>query len=347
MHTCPNCFKDFELKSHIESNSIVTGNCDFCEAKSVSLIEIVELLDFFEEFFNIFEFDPNGENMADLIQGDWQLFKNKKIAQKFLHSLSLFINYPYNHEKERIIKVKYVPEIVENVSYWTKFKGEIKWQQRFVLPLENLKELGWDNFFGDKVEYKDNLSFFRARIHHKENQEAFDIKDMGCPEKENANGGRANPQGIPYLYLSKEQETTFYETRVLFKDEVSVGEFKVKTGEYVYLVDFTEKASAFVGFNNPDNLIRYTQKILLKQEISKDLSKPIRRYDSEIEYVPTQFICEFIRSMSKVDGIIFKSSLHANGNNIVLFNSKKVSCVSVKKYVVDSLKINTSFIRIK
>ncbi|MDA3892260.1 MAG: RES family NAD+ phosphorylase [Salinivirgaceae bacterium] len=339
MHTCPNCFKDLELIKYIESNSIVTGNCDFCGTKSALLLEIVELLDFFEDFFNVFEADTKGINMVDIIHNDWHLFKNKTVTKKFIQGLSLLIDYPYDHQKNRIVKVKYVPEITDNVSYWTIFKDEIKWQQRFVLPLENLKELGWDNFFNDKVEYKDNVSLFRARIHHKENQLAFGYNEMGCPEKESANGGRANPQGIPYLYLSKELETTFYETRVLFKDEVSVGEFKVINGEYVYLVDFTEEASAFQGFNSPDSLVRYTQKILLKQEISKDLSKPIRRYDSEIEYIPTQFICEFIRYMSKVDGIIFNSSLHANGKNIVLFNFEKVSCISVKKYVIDSLKI--------
>lgn len=339
MYTCPNCFNDLELKSHIESNKTKTGDCDFCNAKSTTLIEIGELLDFFEEFFNVFEPDIHGENMVNLIQRDWRLFKNKKIAQKFIHDLSLLIDYPYDHKKDRIVKVNYASDIIDNVSYWSQFKDEIKWQQRFVLPFENLKELGWDNFFDDKVEYKENVTLYRARIHHEENQKAFDCKDMGCPIKEKAKGGRVNPQGIPYLYLSKDQETTFYETKVLFKDEVSVGEFKVNKAEYIYLVDFTEKASSFVGFNGPDNLKRYTQKIFLKREISKDLSKPIRRYDSDIEYIPTQFICEFIRYMSKADGIIFNSSLHTNGKNIVLFDSQKVHCVGVKKYVVESLKI--------
>ena len=43
--------------------------------------------------------------------------------------------------------------------------------------------------------------------------------------------------------------------------------------------------------------------------ISDDLSRPMRRYDSIVDYVPTQFICEYIKYTAKADGIAFKSSL--------------------------------------
>ncbi len=56
-----------------------------------------------------------------------------------------------------------------------------------------------------------------------------------------------------------------------------------------------------------------------KQKISIDLSKPMRRYDNEIEYIPTQFICEFIKVFTGASGIKFSSSLHPSGNNFVIF----------------------------
>ncbi len=83
----------------------------------------------------------------------------------------------------------------------------------------------------------------------------------------------------------------------------------------------------------------YTKKIQLKKVISKDLSKPIRRYDSDIEYIPTQYICEFIRLIIGVDGILFNSSLHSNGQNLVVFDQDKMECLDVKKYLVTELSI--------
>jgi hypothetical protein len=77
----------------------------------------------------------------------------------------------------------------------------------------------------------------------------------------------------------------------------------------------------------------------LRDRISIDLSKPMRRYDSEIEYIPTQFICEFIKVYTGAGGIRFRSSLHPEGKNIVLFDDNKVTCVTVEKIKIQSLKL--------
>ena len=161
---------------------------------------------------------------------------------------------------------------------------------------------------------------------------------MGSPEKSIVPAGRANPQGIPYLYLSKSIETVLYEIRSTFLDEVSVGTFQIKEDSKVILVDFTEKASAF---SKVDEIIEYTKSMLLKRNISNDLSKPIRRYDSEIEYIPTQFICEYIRYISDSDGILFNSSLHVGGKNIVLFKHDKVRCIKVEKHYISQVEIRS------
>jgi hypothetical protein len=161
---------------------------------------------------------------------------------------------------------------------------------------------------------------------------------MGCPDKSNAPAGRANPQGIPYLYLSKSIETTLYEIRATFLDDVSVGTFIIKNDSKIILVDFTESPNLFL---NVDEIVDYTKSMLLKRYISKELSKPIRRYDSELEYIPTQFICEFIRHFTGADGILFNSSLHKGGKNIVLFDQDKVECISVTKHRVTKINIET------
>ena len=59
--------------------------------------------------------------------------------------------------------------------------------------------------------------------------------------------------------------------------------------------------------------------------ISNDLSRPMRRYDSIVDYVPTQFICEYIKYSAKADGIAFRSSL-CDGVNYVIFDTKSFDC---------------------
>ena len=204
------------------------------------------------------------------------------------------------------------------------------------MELENIKDLGWDSFFKDQIEFTETDEFCRARIHTNEGEPKLPTHKMGRPDREKVNVGRGNPQGIPYLYLSMNPVTTLYETRALLHDEVSIGDFRVRKGELLNIVDFTEIGRAFRGIGN---LINHTKAVRLKELIGDDLSKPIRRYDSDLEYVPTQFICEFIRYVIGADGILFNSSLHKGGKNVVLFDQAKVECTNVKKCLVTDLTI--------
>ena len=333
MYICSNCFSDIEIKSYIDSLSTETGECNYCKTKSANLLTIDELLDFFEELFSIYKTDSSGITLVDKIENDWDLFSSNPVATEIISDLlpkTSFLTWNVN------VLVNYINEIEENIIYWDKLKESLKWERRFLVELENIKDIEWDKFFSDQITFTDKEKFYRARIHSISGEPIFSPNQMGCPEKEKVSSGRANPQGISYLYLSKSLITTFYETKALFHDEISVGEFQVKSGKELNLVDFTEKGSAFTGVGNLKN---HTKRIQLKKLISKDLSKPIRRYDSDIEYIPTQFICEFIRLIIGADGILFNSSLHRGGQNLVIFEQDLVECINVKKCIVTELEI--------
>lgn len=89
----------------------------------------------------------------------------------------------------------------------------------------------------------------------------------------------------------------------------------------------------------PDNIKETIKGKLLRDRISEDLSKPMRRYDSELEYIPTQFICEYIKVFTDAQGIRFKSSLNKKGNNVVLFDQNLMTCTSVKKVKINSVNL--------
>jgi hypothetical protein len=339
MKVCAHCFNDIELKQFIVSNSVDKGRCDYCsEDIDTEILEIDDLLDFFTEFFGIFKEDAKGIPLSELIQKDWNLFIGNPASNVLLSDVLLALNSAITNS---YAPVKYIDEIIECTAYWETLKKNIKWGRRFLTNIDKLQDLGWDRFFEPQEILPQSELLFRARLHYNGDQKIFECRDMGCPDKSKVTGGRANPQGIPYLYLSKNIETTLYEIRASFLDEVSVGTFKIKVDSGIILVDFTASVSAFL---NIDQIIEYTKSMLLKKYISADLSKPMRRYDSELEYIPTQFVCEYIRHFSGADGILFNSSLHTEGKNVVLFSQEKVECISVAMHRVTNVVIEAKTI---
>jgi len=125
-------------------------------------------------------------------------------------------------------------------------------------------------------------------------------------------------------------------------DELSIGEFRLKK-EFgrVRIVDFTEDTVLF----QPGQVTETIKSRLLRDRISIDLSKPMRRYDTEIEYIPTQFICEFIKIFTGASGIRFTSSLHPEGNNVVIFDQDKMECTKVMLKKVSMVNLGSTEIR--
>ncbi len=336
MKVCAECFNDIELRQFIESNSSERGECSYCRKGVASaLLDINELLDFFEEFIAIFEVDPDGTPLYSIIQKDWNLFSIDSTSSNLLSDILLLLHSPITSSQEL---VTYSSEIKDSTAYWDTLKEELKWERRFLTDTSKLEELKWHVSFNETVKLTHADTLFRARLHENAEQIEIETKEMGSPPRHRARAGRANPQGISYLYLSKSVTTTLHEVRATYLDEVSVGTFEVADNSELILVDFTEPASAF---SHETEITEYAKRLLLKKHISTELSKPIRRYDSELEYIPTQFICEYIRYVAREqpDGIIFNSSLHDGGKNIVLFSQDKVRCVSVSKHRVTRFSI--------
>lgn len=334
MNVCGSCFNDLEIKNYIETTSKSSNDCDYCDNKGCKTLELEELLDFFSEFVDIFiEDEELGVPLVDLIQKDWEIFTIETDSSKLLNDILKLIGSEIKMDTTR---VSYIEDILQSIDYWEILKDDLKWKRRFLSDVDTIFDLGWDTFFDSILEFPEDKILYRARIHDDENQITYPLNEMGSPPKEYVKSGRANPDGIPYLYLSENHETTLYETRVTYLDELSIGHFKLIKDKKVILVDFTNYTSPFL---NMGNIIDNAKSRLLQERISFDLSKPIRRYDSHLEYLPTQFICEFIRYISGADGIVFDSSLHEGGINYVIFENDKFECVEVKKYHVTTVKI--------
>ncbi|MCP4461113.1 MAG: RES family NAD+ phosphorylase [Cytophagales bacterium] len=287
MLVCKNCFSDKELQAFIES-SRVSGKCDVCESRDAAVIDLLELLDFFQEFLDNFRRNEHGMPLKSKVQESWSFFSSIDSASKILNVVIGKINTEIESSNDL---VDYKDEIISNYSYWNDLKEILKTERRFIPDIETIKELEWDRFFNTQYELIPEIKLYRARVHHQGGNRAYNTYEMMCPRASITKGGRANPTGIPFLYLSDNPDTVLYEVRASYLDELSVGEFHLKSEyETIRIVDFTEDTPLFQSDGKTETTIKSR---LLRDLISRDLSKPMRRYDTEVEYIPTQFICEF------------------------------------------------------
>lgn len=333
MEVCPNCFADKELKGFIITSTII-GTCKVCDSSNVPLMDITELLDFFQELIDNFLTSDKGESLKAKIQGNWSFFASHSTATKILNEVLPKLSTDILSSEDL---VDYTNDIAENYMYWEVLKEELKWSKRFLSNIGYLEELGWDGFFNTQYELKLGDELFRARVHHQSGLPSYKSNEMMCPEPHLVGGGRANSLGIPYLYLSDNPETVLYEVRASYLDELSIATFHLKEEcAPVKIVDFTEDTPLF----QPTKIKETIKARLLREMISRDLSKPMRRYDSEIEYIPTQFICEYIKVYTGASGIRFSSSLHPTGKNVVMFDQELMRCkeVVLKKVIRLNLK---------
>ena len=295
------------------------------------------LNDFASELVKVYKATSDGRPLIDAIEEDWYLFTDADSAQAVL---SVWLaDESLNPEGITMSdKVSYNDDILSVNTTWEALKDEIKNRRRFNIDTKSLDDLEWRSFLGDAIHPIDaTCQLFRARMLGGQ-KEVFTCDKMGAPEAKYSKAGRANPEGIPYLYLSSDSLTTLYEIRATYLDRVAVGEFHIKEGNSVTILDFAGEGPRIPLIDT--DLSSAMQALKLMTAISDDLSTPMRSFYSPVEYVPTQFICEYIRYKYDVDGISFNSSLHKGGVNYVIFKPELFECTSVTGKEVCTLELD-------
>ena len=331
MNICKDCFFDEELRSEINANAVIDGICEVC-GKEGKVMDFSEFHGFFIALLESFSpTESSDKTIVDIIQDEWLFFKNEDVAKILLADVIAVNNLGYSIEDF----VSYTDEICNRVAVWDRLKISVKENSRF---FSNMDEFAQYDYLtaGKSLHVGQNL--YRSRI-TPVGQKKIKCNKMGCPPKELATAGRANPIGIPYLYLSDSAKTTYFEVRAVYLDKLSVGTFKIERD--LKLVDFIYDVNLFLAYNDGTESLK---EIIIKKKvidaISKDLSKPLRRYDSELEYVPTQLICEYCKRIVGADGISFESSLHRGGRNYVLFDDSAAKCMRVDVHEITQIDID-------
>lgn len=354
MKCCVECFNDMEIKSRITKLK-QKGNCNVCEAENVFIYDTqmdTYLRDDFEAFLDTYKPeailpDDFPEEQLKLLKDElvenWNIFNlDSEGVDKLIKSIcqSKYKEEPELFEQKIGIIQKCDPDYLNQYSLlgeysWESFAESIKLQNRFHSKHLNISVLA-DFLDYLKKPYKKDHLFYRARISA---SEGFPKDKMGAPKSGSASAGRVNPEGISCLYLGSDRTTTLNEVRAGLHDYVSIATFRLK--EDINVVDFKkiDKISAFSGLNPTQHAVNRASLV----KMSGDIAKPLRRQDSHLEYLPTQYICEFIKiSRFREDGtdcsgIEYKSTMSKEGYNLAIFNSELFECIDVEVYDVKGL----------
>jgi RES domain-containing protein len=330
---CPECFGDRGLRKNIFATlDPVHGNCDFCGALGVDLIEPQRLADVFELLTGVYEPDKNGARLVKWLRNDWQLFSHPNMDDARANDLlgqifgdKLLVDRPFVPSPTYTSK---------GLAQWSTFCEELMYQNRYFLneppDLDRLKQL-LDHLPADNLP----AVWQRARILPAD-APLFPIGQMGAPPKRSSSHGRANPAGIPYLYLSSQPDT-------------AVAEIRPHTGEVACVAEFTVAAVSAVDLRNPRKLVspfvladasaigQLRADVPFLERLGDELTRPVLPSAASIDYIPSQYLCEFIKKCG-YDGVVYRSSV-SEGFNLALFDEAKAAGGVVSRYGVTKVTV--------
>lgn len=350
MPCCLKCFNDPEAQGFIESQSSIIGTCNYCNSEDVPLIDPGDMEELLYYIFNSYQNYPNanlslGVDDPVMIHDHIPLFwpnlfntalldsaKREQLIFDIAGELSiknpLLLTEPV--EMKCFLDSGIADEAFLQENNWIKFADEIKHTNRYfvtnVLNLDTLLVL----INNHKKFYPPGKRFYRSRLC----ESLIPPVDMGKPPANLSKAGRANPSGIPYLYLAHDKLTTAYETRASLHDKLSIATFDVIEEIQVISLRDIQSISPLVFTDDLDKFAVHRKYML---RLSQELSRPVNKSDSEMDYLPTQYLCEFLK-FSGFDAVEYQSSLNPKGINITLFNDSKVSCLQSELYQVNGIE---------
>ena len=351
MFCCSNCFADSEIKAIIDGNKVI-GNCDFCGSHNVHVYEIGRdqtLAELFDGLLDVYspvsdlptDFPREHTGLIkDILFNNWRIFNLKPdviyrlmttiCSDRYRGQPALFDSPVGIRQSQDHI---YLEEnsILRNYC-WEDFVEGIKRKNRFHSDFFNKDKLYLFLRCAIKVHHKGEI-LYRSRICP--SPKGFPRKEMGPPPDDKAKGGRVNPTGISILYLSDSKETTLYEIRAGVYDFVTVGRFKLQKDIEVINLASIDHISPFIGVDYGFDYTQYALNIDHLKMIAQEIAKPLRN-DNSLDYLPTQYISDFIRSKG-YDGIEYISTMCRNGSNLAVFDPTLFKCTGTNVYDVRSI----------
>lgn len=337
MKCCAECIGDRGLRKNIiPSLGGSQGHCGRCASQNVILVEPESLAEAFGTLISIYEQSDEGKSLVQILKEDWGMFDHPRMDDANAQVLLADILNDGN-----IVRKLFQPSSKyqsDGLKRWEKLRDELMHGNRY-FPKVGIDEdrlavlVGSLSLDPDEIPTK----WYRARLLNQELPYTED--EMGAPSKKLASHGRANPAGIPYLYLGSTANT-------------AVSEIRPHTGERACLAEFTTTNDLqVIDLRNP----RKTVSPFLQGEVMKigymradipflgrlgeELTRPVVPQSAAVDYVPSQYLCEFIKKCG-FQGVLYRSSV-GDGMNLALFypDSATIGAISVRGVTRVSVQI--------
>lgn len=319
---CVECFRDNEIKRRIIQRGRISF-CDCCQAEGGYAISCEDLAAEFSIISAMYTPVEDGRPLIDLVQQHWMLF-SERIGDPASLLLLLF---PEGEGKT------YAPASGGEsfVAGWEALRDELKYRNRF-FPASAPPSAKIEELLGLLTVRSDDLprEYFRARIQHGEDD--FAAEQLGAPPAKLAKSGRANPDGIPYLYLASDRDTAIAEVRPSVGDRVALARVRPR-GEF-NIVDLAAPSRSVSPMRlDMDYIEGFHQAMDFLTMLSLDLSAPAPPHRVN-EYIATQYLCELIKRIG-YKGVRYASSL-GPGKNYAIFEAAAFEIVDDVQFVVVS-----------
>jgi hypothetical protein len=332
---CPECFDDRGLRNDIfPSLEPEQGTCSFCGTDNTALVEPAALVTYFELLANVYEPDAEGKLLVEWMKEDWQLFSHPSMdvahAKELLGEIlddGEIVRQPFSPSSSHTSK---------GLVQWETLRDEMMYRNRWFLDMnidtDRLRQL-LDLLLVEDLPQQ----WYRARI--RAGDDMFPIDKMGAPPKRLASHGRANPAGIPCLYLGSKPET-------------ATAEIRPHTGEVACVADFTIPKIRAVDLRNPRKFVspfilsdasvisQLRADLPFLERLGEELTRPVLPQGAAIDYIPSQYLCEFIKK-SGFDGVVYRSSV-SDGINLALFDPDKAQGGAVALYNVSRVSVEVA-----
>lgn len=352
MICCIHCFIDPEIRAAIEMAGH-KGNCPICgqtdtwiydseqDADKTAVEEMLDsVLSLYIPQSELPAWYPEEgmEMIEDKLLEDWNIFSGSAAEVKRI--VSDHVAESFDLDSRLLSQPVGIPQLYDEaylnakaimrIYSWDNFKKYLRNENRFhnkhinhVILESVLKET--------EITIPIGTRLYRARVSDKKGHPR---SKMWAPPDDEASPGRANSKGQSCLYLCSERETTVKEIRARAFDYVTIATFKLNRD--IRVLDLSSIVHNSPFYSENDKAAYLINEKTLRQ-IQNDLAKPMSRLDSELDYLPTQYISDFAKFLG-YDGVKYFSTFDKTSYNVALFDSSACDCTYRKVFLIGDLQ---------
>lgn len=245
----------------------------------------------------------DGRPLSELIREDWDIF-----SPGFRDPGALVRDVLGVGAATRFIAKQ--PQGGLRLEHWAELRKEIREVNRF-FPESSLSESSISRIF-DLLEFDlEDVELFRARV--VASGETLAAEQMGAPPAQVATAGRANPVGIPYLYLASDVETALSEIKPQVGSEALLCAFRRSQEDRIRVVDLVDPRRRISPFKWSSEIAELRSTIPLIEELGLELSIPVQASSAAVDYLASQYLCELAKKCG-FSGVRYASSVSAGVN---------------------------------